>query len=60
MVHEQSKLKDVTQVEATESAFAAVLGGGSVVTWGSADDGSDVQRRLSHVQKIQGSCCNPA
>ena len=52
------------QIEATKqgltfAAFAALLGGGSVVTWGRADIGgssSAVQGQLRDVQQIQASC----
>ena len=40
------------------AAFAALLGDGSVVTWGDADDGGDssaVQEQLRDVQQIQAS-----
>ena len=47
-------------------AFAAILGDGSVVTWGQARSGGDssaVQDQLRDVQQIQASrsgiCCNP-
>ena len=51
------------QLQATKpgsntSAFAAVLGDGSVVTWGDSNDGGDssaVQERLRDVQQIQAS-----
>ena len=46
------------QVEACCRAFAAILGDGSVVTWGLADDGGDssaVQDQLKNVQQIQAS-----
>ncbi|CAE7902114.1 MPPED1 [Symbiodinium microadriaticum] len=46
------------QVRSTLGAFAAILGDGSVVTWGSASSGGDsstVQRQLSNVQQIQAS-----
>ena len=39
-------------------AFAAILGDGSVVTWGDAECGGDsgaVQGQLKHVQQIQAS-----
>ncbi|OLP82183.1 hypothetical protein AK812_SmicGene37179 [Symbiodinium microadriaticum] len=39
-------------------AFAAILGDGSVITWGDADDGGDssaVQDQLRDVQQIQAS-----
>ena len=48
------------------SAFAAILGDGSVVPWGDVffgDDSSAVQDQLKKVQQIQASeqgiCCNP-
>eukprot|EP00439_Symbiodinium_sp_Y106_P036021 s3898_g4.t1 len=46
------------QACATDSAFAAILGDGSVVTWGSADksgDSSAVQDQLKNVQQVQAS-----
>ena len=45
-------------IQATEMAFAAILGHGSVVTWGSADDGGDsgsVRDQLKNVQQIQAT-----
>ena len=33
----QDQLHDVQQIQATESALAAILGDGCVVTWGDAD-----------------------
>ena len=35
----QDQLKNVQHVQATEDAFAAVLGDGSVVAWGDAGAG---------------------
>ena len=46
------------QACATDSAFAAILGDGSVVTWGGADksgDSSAVQDQLKNVQQISRS-----
>ncbi|CAE7546438.1 unnamed protein product, partial [Symbiodinium sp. KB8] len=46
------------QVSATGGAFAAILGDGSVVTWGDAGCGGDsraVQDQLKNVQQIQAS-----
>ena len=46
------------QAQATSTAFAAILGDGSVVTWGQADRGGDnsaVQDQLKNVQQIQAS-----
>ena len=37
----QDQLKNVQQIQASRSAFAAVLGDGSVVTWGDANSGGD-------------------
>eukprot|EP00434_Breviolum_minutum_P007778 symbB.v1.2.006864.t1/scaffold415.1/size208980/7 len=37
----QDQLKGVQQIQATESAFAAILEDGSVVIWGDADRGGD-------------------
>ena len=55
----QHLLKDVRHIETTfGSAFAAILGVGSVVTWGaSCGDCSAVQDRLKQVEHIQ---CNQA
>ena len=47
------------QIQASSEAFAAILGDGSVVTWGDAASGGDsraVQDRLKNVQHIQASC----
>ena len=46
------------QVNATYRAFAAVLGDGSVVTWGDAGQGGDssaVQNQLKNVQQVQAT-----
>ncbi|OLQ14301.1 hypothetical protein AK812_SmicGene1588 [Symbiodinium microadriaticum] len=46
------------QIQATSGAFAAILGDGSVVTWGDAACGGDssaVQDQLKNVQQIQAS-----
>ena len=37
----QGQLKNVQRIQATDEAFAAILGDGSVVTWGSAWHGGD-------------------
>ena len=37
----QDQLKDVHQIQAGRFAFAAILGNGSVVTWGDARHGGD-------------------
>ena len=53
------------KVQATRGAFAAILGDGSVVTWGRANLGGDssaVQDQLKNVRQIQASqwfCCHP-
>eukprot|EP00439_Symbiodinium_sp_Y106_P008004 s1164_g1.t1 len=52
----QDQLKNVQQVQATEDAFAAILGDGSVVTWGDADCSSGVRDQLKNVQQIQATC----
>ena len=52
----QHQLKNVQQIQATNSAFAAILGDGSVVTWGDVRRGGDsrtVQHQLKNVQQIQ-------
>ena len=46
------------RVQASLCAFAAILGDGSVVTWGHASHGGDssaVQRQLKNVQQIQAT-----
>ena len=46
------------QIQSTESSFAAILGDGSVVTWGAAEEGGDsgeVEEKLKDVQQIQAS-----
>ena len=52
----QDQLKNVQLIQVFDAAFVAILGDGSVVTWGSADDGGDgssVQDQLKNVQLIQ-------
>ena len=54
----QDQLRNVQQVRATRSAFAAILADGSVVTWGDPDFGGDssrVQHQLTNVQQICGT-----
>ena len=54
----QDRLKNVQQIQATESAFAAMLADGSIVTWGNVDLGGDstaVQDELKDVQQIQAT-----
>ena len=51
-------LKNVQQIQACSSAFAAILADGSVVAWGAAAWGGDsraVQDQLKNVQQIQAS-----
>ena len=46
------------QIQSSHAAFAAILGDGSVVTWGDADFGgnsSAVQHQLRDVQQIQAN-----
>lgn len=52
--HIQDRLTDVTRVEATERAFAAILADGSAVAWGDPNYGGDcskVQDKLKEVQQ---------
>ena len=52
----QNQLKNVQQIQASSSAFAAIVGDGSVVTWGSAGCGGNsnsVQNQLKNVQQIK-------
>ena len=54
----EDQLKNVQQINASDEAFAAILGDGSVVTWGAEDFGGDssaVQDQLKNVQRIQAS-----
>ena len=54
----QDQLTNVQQIQASDGAFAAILGNGSVVTWGHANFGGDssaVQHKLTNVQQIQAS-----
>eukprot|EP00438_Fugacium_kawagutii_P029344 Skav212251 [mRNA] locus=scaffold499:95947:96399:- [translate_table: standard] len=51
----QTQLRNVQQIRATSSAFAALLADGRVVTWGSSREGGDsseVQDQLQNVQQI--------
>ena len=51
----QDQLKNVQQIQASGSAFAAILRDGSVVTWGDADNGgesSSVQDQLKDVHQM--------
>ena len=48
----QDQLKNVQQIQASDGAFAAILGDGCVVTWGDAHcggDSSSVQEQLQNV-----------
>ena len=54
----QHQLKNVQQIQASDRAFAAILGDGSVLTWGSSlfgGDGSAVQDELVNVKQIQAA-----
>ena len=54
----RDQLQNVQQLQSSSGAFAAVLGDGSVVTWGDAGTGGDastVQDQLKNVQQIQAS-----
>ena len=54
----QDQLKGVQQIQATSSAFAAILADGLVVTWADPDyggDSSEVQDQLKGVQQIQAT-----
>ena len=54
----RDQLKGVEQIQATNSAFAAILQDGSVVAWGDqywGGDSSAVQDQLKGVQKIQAT-----
>ena len=54
----QEQLRDVQQIQASQEAFAAILGDGFVVIWENAYFGGDcsaVQDQLRGVQKIQAS-----
>ena len=54
----QDQLNNVPQIQASDWAFAAILGDGSVVTCGRADcggDSSSVQDQLKNTHLIQAS-----
>ena len=54
----KDQLQNAQQIQASYSAFAAILGDGFVVTWGGAgfgDDSSLLQDQLQNVQHIHGS-----
>ena len=54
----QDKLKNVQHIQATLSAFAAILTDGSVISWGDpmrGGDSSGVQDQLVNVQQIQAT-----
>eukprot|EP00439_Symbiodinium_sp_Y106_P040977 s3574_g5.t1 len=54
----RDRLKDVCQLQASRHAFAAILGDGSVVTWGDSSSGGDssaVQYKLKDVQSVQAT-----
>ena len=54
----QTQLKNVQQIQASVGAFAAILGDGSVASWGAADAGGDssaVQGQLKQVQQIRAT-----
>ena len=54
----QHQLRNVQQIQASQGAFAAILGDGSVSTWGKAVSGGDsrsVQDQLKNVQQIQAN-----
>ena len=56
----QDQLRNVQQVQGSLGAFAAILGDGSVVTWGKADCGGDcsaVQGQLKDVRQIHATEC---
>lgn len=56
--HGSHRFKDVREVHATQRAFAAILGDGSVATWGNPHWGGDstaVQAQLKNVQQLQGT-----
>ena len=52
----QDQLRSVVQINATQRAFVAILGDGSVVTWGdleSAGDNSTVPNQLRSVRQVR-------
>ena len=54
----QDQLRGVQQIQATSTAFAAILDNGSVVTWGNARFGGDssaVRDQLKGVLQIQAA-----
>ena len=55
----QNQLNNVQQVQATASAFAAVLVDGSVVTWGNAEVGADSSAVQTQLKKRMCSRFKP-
>jgi hypothetical protein len=53
-IQDQLRLRGVQEVQATESAFAAILDG-SVVTWGNPGLGGNRTAQLRNVQQIQAT-----
>ena len=54
----RDQLKNVQQIHATHSAFAAILADGSVVTWGDPNNGGDstrVRDQLKNVRQIHAT-----
>eukprot|EP00913_Durusdinium_trenchii_P019074 g17926.t2 len=55
----QDQLKHVREIQASRSAFAAVLADGSIVAWGNAREGGDmsvsIREQLRDVQELQAS-----
>ena len=51
----QHQLKDVQHMQASSTAFAAILGDGSVVTWGKATDGGDSRAEQHQLKNVQQS-----
>ena len=54
----QDQLRNVQQVQAAGSAFAAILADGSAVTWGDPADGGDsskVRHQLRNVRQVQAT-----
>ena len=54
----QDQLRNAQHIQATDSAFAAILASGGVMTWGDPECGGDcreVQEQLRNVQHIQAT-----
>ena len=52
----QDQLRNVKQISGTDSAFAAILADGTVVTWGLPNTGGDSSRVQDQLRNVQQIC----